>query len=675
MKKRNNKTIVLIVIGIFFIVLFGIFILNYSKDDASFSILEKKWISDNTSNIIDVSVYNDVPVYGNKGKGVIFDLLNDFTDKYKINFNKVSYLSSSSSNLKTTAFRILNSNTEITDNDILLYEDSYVLVTNRDDAYIDRITDIDGIEIAVLSSDIGFVSSYLSDAKKVSYVSKDSLEEIETSIKNKEVEYAMIPYNMNLDFILENDLNIVYHLNDIAKKYVLTIENKTFLNIMKKFYKEFGTTMQTDSYKEHFLDEYFLDKNISEADRMGYNASSYTVGYITYMPYTDTEEKELVGTLSNYLSGFEDIYAVDFKLKAYDSIELLKKDLSNGTIDVAFANFNTNGMNIDTLYTPSLFKEEYVVLSKDKFVVNSIKSLRDKEVSILKDSYINDLVTASGIKYKAYNNTDDLIRNVSSDTVLVIDKDTYEYYRARKLNDFNELYRGVLPYQYKFVIRDVNKNTLFADMFSYYVSTVNYDEVRFNYNTSTKLYDYTLLITFLITLFVILLAIFLVFIIKKKKNKNDIIITNNDKLRYIDAMTSLKNRTYLNSKIKEWDLNVIYPQGFVVVDLNNIKYINDNKGHEEGDTVIKKAASILIVNQDANTDIIRTDGTEFLIYMVGYSEKDVVAYTRKIYKELKELPYGFGATIGYSMIMDDVKTVDDAINEATIDMRNKKENH
>ena len=79
MKKRNNKTIVLIVIGIIFIVLFGIFILNYSKDDASFSILEKKWISDNTSNIIDVSVYNDVPVYGNKGKGVIFDLLNDFT--------------------------------------------------------------------------------------------------------------------------------------------------------------------------------------------------------------------------------------------------------------------------------------------------------------------------------------------------------------------------------------------------------------------------------------------------------------------------------------------------------------------------------------------------------------------------------------------------------------------
>ena len=161
-------------------------------------------------------------------------------------------------------------------------------------------------------------------------------------------------------------------------------------------------------------------------------------------------------------------------------------------------------------------------------------------------------------------------------------------------------------------------------------------------------------------------------ILIKRKNKENI-LRNNDKLKYIDTMTSLKNRAYLNCKISEWDDNVVYPQAFIVIDLNNIKDINDAHGHVEGDTVIKKAASILIVNQEANTDIVRTDGTEFLIYMVGYGEKDVISYTRKIYKELKELPYGYGATIGYSMIMDDIKTVDDAINEATIDMRKKKE--
>ena len=40
---------------------------------------------------------------------------------------------------------------------------------------------------------------------------------------------------------------------------------------------------------------------------MSYNSSSYNVGYITYMPFTGKEEKDLVGTLSNYLSGFEDL--------------------------------------------------------------------------------------------------------------------------------------------------------------------------------------------------------------------------------------------------------------------------------------------------------------------------------------------------------------------------------
>ena len=38
MKKRNNKLIILALAGIIFVVLFGIFILNYSKDDYSFSI-------------------------------------------------------------------------------------------------------------------------------------------------------------------------------------------------------------------------------------------------------------------------------------------------------------------------------------------------------------------------------------------------------------------------------------------------------------------------------------------------------------------------------------------------------------------------------------------------------------------------------------------------------------
>ena len=672
MKKRNNKIIILVLIGIIFIVSLCIFILNYSKDDSSFTILEKKWINDNVSNIIDVSVYNDVPVFGKNGKGVIFDLLDDFTSKYGINFNKISYSSANATNLKNVSFKILNSGIELSENDILLYKDNYVLVSKENKA-IDRITDMNNLNILVLDKDLGIVSSYLSIADKISFTQKSSIEDIITSLKDDEFGYAIIPYNLYIDAILQNDLNILYHLNDVSKSYVLSIENKTLYNIMKKYYLKFSSEKAKDSYKTNFLNEFFIDTNISEADRIGYNGAPYTFGYVTYMPYENNIEGSFVGTLSNYLSGFEDIYDVDFKLVHYDSIEELKKDLSSGNLDFAFANFNDSNLNIDTIKTISPFKEEYVVLSDDTFVVNSIKSLRDKEVMVVKNTYINDLVINNGVKFKAYDNTDDLLRNVSNDSIILIDKDTYEYYKTKKFSDYNELYRETLPNEYTFMIRDVNKNTIFAKMLSHYVSSVNYEEIRFKYNTNASIYDFKILNFFIVSVIVLLIIVLMFFLVKRRKKK-ELTLRNNDKLKYIDAMTSLKNRTYLNCKIKEWDDNVIYPQAFVVIDLNNIKYINDNFGHEEGDIVIKKAASILIVNQEANTDIIRTDGNEFLVYMVGYSEKDVVSYTRKIYKELKELPHGFGAAIGYSMIMDDIKTVDDAINEATIDMRNKKEN-
>ena len=122
-----------------------------------------------------------------------------------------------------------------------------------------------------------------------------------------------------------------------------------------------------------------------------------------------------------------------------------------------------------------------------------------------------------------------------------------------------------------------------------------------------------------------------------------------------------------------WNKNTIYPQAMVVVDLNRIQEINDTLGYEKGDAQIKAAANILIRTQLDNSDIVRTDGTEFLIYLVGYDERQVVSYIKKLTKELKNMPYDFGASIGHSMIDSDKKLVEDALNEAVEDMKIKKQ--
>ena len=73
------------------------------------------------------------------------------------------------------------------------------------------------------------------------------------------------------------------------------------------------------------------------------------------------------------------------------------------------------------------------------------------------------------------------------------------------------------------------------------------------------------------------------------------------------------------------------------------------------------------------SDIVRTDGNEFLIYLLSYDEQFVSSYAKKISKLLKDLPHENGATTGYSMIEDDMKTIEDAINEAILDMATNRE--
>ena len=678
MKKNNkiNKIIILSIIALIFTISLVIFILNYTKDDSSFSILEKNWISNHSSNVVDISVYNNVPIYGQDGEGIIFSYLEKFTESYGIEFNKISYLIENDKNIKEVAFRVLDYDTELTNNDILMYNDYYVIVGKEKDT-INDISDLENSTLGVLDDDVQNIRYYLNDGKNIQITTCKDITEMLNYLDKEDVKYIAIPNNLYLDEILKNNLSIVYHINELYKKYVLTInKDKTFASIMRKYNIIYNNNYQTELSKTYFLNTFFKYKKITEAERMNYNANSYTYGYVINMPFENTVNGEFVGTISNYLSGFEELADVDFKIVGYNSVSELKQALSQGEVDLLFANFNQNGVNVDKLVTNSPFKEEYLVLSSEPLIVNSIRSLKGNEVYVVANTYLYDYLNANSITTKAFNNTDDLLRNIRNDSIVVIDRDTYEYYKDNKFRKYKIVYQNTIDANYRFVIRDVNKNATFYELFNYYVSSIDYKTIRYKYNTDyilnsknriTNMFKY-LFIVLGVSLCMIIIMFIILRIRNKKRNLN-----KDDKLKYIDVMTSLKNRNYLNYNIKSWEENVIYPQSIIIIDLNNIKYINDNYGHEEGDEVIKKAASILINNQQENTDIVRTDGNEFLIYMVGYDEKKVIEYTRKISKDLKELPHGFGATLGYSMIEDDIKTIDDAINEATLSMRQAKE--
>ncbi|HPZ24173.1 MAG TPA: GGDEF domain-containing protein, partial [Bacilli bacterium] len=175
------------------------------------------------------------------------------------------------------------------------------------------------------------------------------------------------------------------------------------------------------------------------------------------------------------------------------------------------------------------------------------------------------------------------------------------------------------------------------------------------------------------TLIVVCLGVLFTFVYKKKRKPiMNIKVKKIDRIKYVDILTSLKNRNYYNDRLAVWNKNRIYPQACIVFDINNVKKLNDSYGHEEGDKQIQAVANVLFRNQIDNTEIMRMDGNEFLVYMVGYSEKQIVSYTKKLVKGFKKLPYDYGVAMGYSIIDDDTKLVEDAYNEALIKMRENK---
>ncbi|MCF7859050.1 MAG: diguanylate cyclase [Candidatus Cloacimonetes bacterium] len=100
----------------------------------------------------------------------------------------------------------------------------------------------------------------------------------------------------------------------------------------------------------------------------------------------------------------------------------------------------------------------------------------------------------------------------------------------------------------------------------------------------------------------------------------------------IDPLTKVYNRLYFNNILKnEVKLAKRYGNNiaFIVVDINNLKKINDNYGHNMGDKAIKFVASLLVSKARESDNIIRNGGDEFVL-MLPQTGKEVEIVENRI---------------------------------------------
>lgn len=673
---KNNKKLITILAIVIIVISVGVFYFVFGKEDTktTLTIAEKKWIESNKNDIIDFSILNNTAILNYNGGGLFFDFLQDLEETTNLSFNKVPYNYED----EVTSEYALKVVPKVEKDQILVYEDNYAIFSNLEIKY-NRIEDITDLQIGVLEDNIEDVSIYL-DGADVSFKSYASLNDLIKALSKEQINSIIIPKLLYLSEVAsENKLNIVYNVTEMQDNYVVTLGNKSTLNtILKKYFDKWKDENYTTTYNKYLSDMYFDVYGIDEKEQVTFRSKRYNYGYVENTPYDMEYDGEYAGYNHLFLSSFAEMANIEVDYKKYNSSTNLLKAFNDNKVDFFFNSFEDNAYDVDYQETVSIFDERVAVISNKKtdIVINSINSLKEQEVAVLKGSKIAIALDKKNIKTVLYDNLDKLLK--TKQNIIAIDYDSYSYYANTVLANYRLEYISNLNTDYNYVIRGVNSNDTFTDFFNFYLGFVSdkklINDAYYMYvkNGSTaEIFNSLLKAVVILAIVVIVLTILIKIIKNIKKNKNE--LSKEDKLKYVDMLTSLKNRNYLNDNIEAWDENEIYPQAIIIVDLNNIAYVNDNYGHQEGDNVIKEAANILIKNQMPNSDIIRTNGNEFLIYLLQYDEKQVISYTKKLLKEFKDLSHGFGAAIGYSVITDAIKTVDDAINEATIAMRNNKD--
>lgn len=665
---KKVRLIFISFVGIIIVAIASLVVVNILNDENKLTVEENKWINNNLSTVLNVNVINDLDIFGKSGAGVFYDFLNDLGKEYNLKINPVTY-TSKDENI-TSGFIATNTKN---DKFVEFYADNYVLL-KKDYVYYNNIEAIKDIKIGVLKSDADYIKGYFNEDKNIEFTSFDTYDTLKESF-NKDLDYIVVPkYELTSD-ILEKNYSVVYEFSDIKKYYGYYMLDDNFSSVIKKYYNKWQSKKYKNAFNTNLKNTLVKSIKLSEVEQKELTSRIYNYGFVNNNPYEIILGGNYGGIVSVYLKNFSEMAGVDFKYIKYRTYKQLTNAINNNSIDLYFNYYNLTN-NYQTITTNMDIKYYVIASRKNDIVVNSLNSLQNQTVYVMQDSIIyENLKNINGIDLKTYKKTSDLKKLAKNGAIAVVDYDTYLDVASTTLKDYSPRYTNSLNIPYTFKVREDNA---FTKLFKAYISMSDASMIRVEgLNSYKKTLDSgTILGTIAkYILYFLIIFVILIYVLYKRARKIKISkkIKKEEKIRYIDQLTSLKNRNYLMENASSWNKNTIYPQAMVVVDLNRIQEINDTLGYEKGDAQIKAAANILIRTQLDNSDIVRTDGTEFLIYLVGYDERQVVSYIKKLTKELKNMPYDFGASIGHSMIDSDKKLVEDALNEAVEDMKIKKQ--
>lgn len=231
---KNNKKRKFLIVPAFFLVLLTSLILYIiynplSESDVSLTIFEERWLASNKNKVINIYLPVDVPLATKDGKGVSFDFISYLEEKTDLEFNKNSYIKKDEISDEENNFVLLEANEQETDQQLVFLTDNYVVLSNES-VGLKKVSSLTG-KVGVLENDYELIENYILNENLILNKYSQS-NDMFSALDNEEVQYLILSKVLYLDKIIEKNYNVINVLNDLSRKYVLSLgkNDKDFNN-------------------------------------------------------------------------------------------------------------------------------------------------------------------------------------------------------------------------------------------------------------------------------------------------------------------------------------------------------------------------------------------------------------------------------------------------------------
>lgn len=123
----------------------------------------------------------------------------------------------------------------------------------------------------------------------------------------------------------------------------------------------------------------------------------------------------------------------------------------------------------------------------------------------------------------------------------------------------------------------------------------------------------------------------------------------------IDMLTQLKNRNAMNNRVDSFVTGESrYPDslGIVFADLNGLKAVNDNGGHEAGDRLLRRASEMLM-SAFNGYEIYRAGGDEFMVICASVTQNELEERVKQL-RVLSDSSDNVRFAVGFALESGDI---------------------